>query len=442
MIPVNKNDELIVNIIDYGANGEGIAKIDGYTLFVMQGMKGEKVKVHILKALKNYAYAKIVEIIEKSDKRIENVDCVYYNKCGGCDLRHVDYKETLNIKQEKVQNLVNKELKIDFRVDNTLGCENYEYYRNKAIFPVSSDGYIGFYRQNTHDIIEINPKENLCKIHEKEAQEIADYIAKKVNENKNNKDILRNIMIRTGSKTNEVMCVLVQRNDKLLIDVEDLVNKFNNIKTIVININDKDTNVVLSNENKVIFGEGFIIGKLGEYNFKISPNSFYQVNSIQAEKMYNLAIDKINLSKDDILVDLYSGIGTIGIFASSKVKKVYGIEIVEDAIKDAKENAKINNINNIEFIQGDSGVEFSKLLKDIKPTALIVDPPRKGLDEDTINNILDLSPKKFAYISCNPATLVRDIKLLSEKYNVESITPVDMFPYTKHVESVAILKLK
>lgn len=205
----------------------------------------------------------------------------------------------------------------------------------------------------------------------------------------------------------------------------------------------KNTNVVLSYENEILFGDGTIEDILGNYIFKISANSFYQVNPVQTEKIYNLAIEQVNLNKDDILCDLYCGIGTIGIFASKFVKKVYGIEIVPQAIENAKENAKLNNVNNIEFIEGDVEKTFDKLLKrNVKPNAVIVDPPRKGLDENTIENLKKLKLEKFVYVSCNPATLVRDLELLSKVYETESITPVDNFCYSTHVESVATLRLK
>ena len=255
------------------------------------------------------------------------------------------------------------------------------------------------------------------------------------------------------------MCILVlneengtkEKGNSLKIEnkkidelVEKLKQEFPEIKTIVKNINNKNTNVILGNININLYGNGYIEDVLGEYRFKISPMSFYQVNPIQAEILYNTAIEAAKLDKEDTLFDLYCGIGTIGIFASKKVKQVYGIEIVEQAIEDAKENAKINNVKNAEFICGDVEFAFDKLInkKGIKPTAIIVDPPRKGLDEKTIQNILKLQTKKVVYVSCNPATMVRDIAKMEEKYRIEKIQPVDMFPFSKHVECVSVLYLK
>lgn len=443
---INKNDEFIVDIIDYGAYGEGIAKIDGYTIFVIGAMKNEKCKIHITKVLKTHAFAKIIEIIQKSENRIEP-DCKTYKRCGGCQLRHIKYEETLKIKQEKVQNLVDKminsRLENKIVVNNTIGMENPLYYRNKAIFPISANGEVGIYAERSHDVIPIAE----CKIQTTKAQEIAKYILKNWNssiyDEKTGKGLLRNIMIREGFETGEIMLVLVQNGEKNTLSVEDITSKFPEIKTIVINVNTKNTNVVLSNENIIIYGNGYILDKLGDYTFKISPNSFYQVNPVQTEKLYNLAINEAKLNKNDILCDLYCGIGTIGIFASKFVKKVYGIEIVDQAIKDAKENAKINNIDNVEFIAGDVETVFDKLLKEnVKPDVIIVDPPRKGLDDTTIENLNKLKLNRLVYVSCNPATLMRDLQKLMEVYEIKSITPTDCFCYTSHVECVASLQLR
>ncbi len=442
-INIKKNEEYIVDIIDYGSNGEGIAKINGYTIFVIGGVKGEKCKIHILKVLSSHAFAKVIEIIQKSANRVEP-DCKTFPKCGGCDLRHITYAETLKIKQEKVQNLANKMLSEIVEVNETIGMETPIHYRNKAIFPINKDGKVGIYAKRSHDIIPICE----CKIQTKLSQEIAKFVVNNweytIYDEKTQKGLLRNIMIREGFNTHEVMCAIVINSNKSVeYNVEKLINKFPQIKSVVLNLNDKNTNVVLGKENIILYGDGYISDKLGEYTFKISPNSFYQVNPIQTEKLYNLAIKSANLNKEDILCDLYCGIGTIGIFASKYVKKVYGIEIVEDAIKDAKENAKLNNITNIDFIEGDVETAFDKLLKqNIIPTAVIVDPPRKGLDNKTVENLKKLKLQKLVYVSCNPATLMRDLAKLEEVYFIKEITPVDNFCYSSHVESIASLQLK
>ena len=440
-VPVKKNEEYVVKIADYGTDGEGIAKINDFTVFVAGALKNEKCKIHITKVLSSYAYAKIVEILEKSEHRVQS-DCKTYPKCGGCSLRHIDYKETLQIKRQKVQNLVNKMLNDKIIVDETVGMDKPVFYRNKAIYPISSNKMPGIFAARSHDVIEFEE----CKIQTINSQKIAKFILENwdnsIYDEKTGKGLLRNIMIREGFATNEIMVVLVQNGDKKY-DASNLVKEFPNIKTVAVNVNTKNTNVVLANKNIICYGEGFIYDKLGGYTFKISPNSFYQVNPKQTEKLYNLAVEKANLKADDILCDLYCGIGTIGIFASKYVKKVYGIEIVESAVKDANENAKLNNVNNIEFILGDTEKAFDSLLKnDIKPTVVIVDPPRKGLDDTTIENLCKLKLDRVVYVSCNPATLVRDLAKMEEIYIVKNITPVDNFCYSSHVESVTVLELK
>ena len=448
MEDIKKNDELIVDIIDYGANGEGIAKINGYTIFVLGALKGEKCKIHILKVLKTHAFAKVIQIIEKSSKRVEP-DCSTFNKCGGCDLRHIAYSETLKIKQEKVQNLVNKMLKNKVKVNETVGMENPTFYRNKAIYPVTQDKKVGIFAKRSHNIIPINE----CKIQTKISQEISKYILDNwkdsIYDEETGKGLLRNIMVREGFKTDEIMLVLVQNGEKNVFEtnsklkIENVIKEFPKIKTIVINVNTEKTNVVLSRKNIIVYGDGTITDRLGDYEFKISPNSFYQVNPVQTEKLYNLAIEGAKLKKDDILCDLYCGIGTIGIFASKYVKKVYGVEIVEEAIKDAKQNAEINNVDNIEFIQGDVEVAFNKMLDNgVKPSVVIVDPPRKGLDSKTVQNLCNLKLDRLVYVSCNPATLMRDLQVLEDVYKIDSITPVDNFCYSSHIECVAVLEIK
>lgn len=452
---MTKNEEYIVDIVDYGMDGEGIAKIDNMTIFVQGALKNEKCKIHITKVLKNYAYARVVEILEKSSKRAE-IDCKTYPRCGGCSLRHISYDETLQTKKQRVQNLVNKMLNESEKitVENTVGMEEPVFYRNKAIYPINQEGKPGIYASRSHTIIPFVE----CKIQTKISQEIAQYIMENwkdtIYDENTQKGLLRNIMIREGFATNEIMLVLVQNGTSNIIkkenkielksfEVEKLLEKFPKIKTIIVNVNTKNTNVVLSNKNIVVYGDGYITDKLCGFKFKISPNSFYQVNPVQTEKLYTLAIEKANLAKDEILCDLYCGIGTIGIIASPKVKKVYGIEIVQEAINDAKENAKINNVDNIEFINGDVETAFEELLKNnTQPNAVIVDPPRKGLDEKTIENICKLKLSKFVYISCNPSTLMRDLQKLQDVYKVCTITPVDNFCYSSHIETVTYLELK
>ncbi len=398
-------------------------------------------------------FGKILEFINKSTYRIE-ADCTTYKRCGGCNLRHIDYEETLNMKQNAVQSLVNKTLNTKINTNNTIGMGNPYYYRNKLQFPIGidkkGDVCIGVYANRTHEIIPLKE----CMIQNKTSTEIAKKIVdiiKKYNlsiyNEKTKKGLIRHIVIKNGLNTNEYMIVLVINGNKLLNDkniVKDLTEKYEEIKSIIVNINKKDTNVILGDKNITIYGENYITDKLGDYDFKISPLSFYQVNPVQAEALYNYAIEESDITKNDIVFDLYCGIGTISLFLSKYAKKVYGVEIVSEAIKMANENAELNNIKNINFIAGDSEIVFEDLIKNKKilPDVLFVDPPRKGLDNNTIKNILDIKPKKITYISCNPASLVRDLSKMEEKYEIKVIQPFDMFPFTSHCEVVTLLELK
>ncbi len=452
-IPVKKNEEYVVDIIDNGYEGEGIAKIDEFTIFVNGVIKGERCKIAITKVTSSHGFARLIEILKKSEYRVEP-DCFTYKRCGGCSLRHIDYDETLNIKQEKVQNLVNKTLKNKIEVNRTLGMGNPYNYRNKAQYPVGTDKsgrpIFGIFANRTHEIIPIQE----CHIQKRISCEIADFVLSEMEKfnisvynEKTGKGLVRHIITKVGVITNEIMVIIVINGKEMpheLTLANNIIDKFPQVKTVVKSINMKNTNVIMGQKNFSIVGRGYITDRLGDFVFKISPMSFYQVNPVQAEALYNIAIEKANITKDDVVCDLYCGIGTIGIFASKFAKKVYGIEIVSQAIEDARVNANLNKINNIEFICGDVEEAFDELIKKekVKPDVIIVDPPRRGLDVKTIGNIIKLKTSRVVYISCNPATMVRDLKLMEELYEVVEVQPVDMFPFTSHVECCAVLELK
>lgn len=452
-VPVEKNKEYIVNIIDNGFEGEGIAKIEGFTIFIPNAIKGEKVKIIIVKVLTSHAFGKIIQILEPSPNRVE-ADCNTYKRCGGCSLRHIDYKETLKMKQNAVQSLVNKTLQNKIQVKETVGMDNPYHYRNKVQFPVGIDKngvpQLGVFANRTHEIIPIQK----CMIQNEKAEQIAKSVFKfwvdehiSIYQENTQKGLLRHIVVKTGIKTNEYMCIVVINGKNIINEhgtliqgasleeklIDNLKNEFPELKTIVINSNMKNTNVILGKENRVIYGDGYITDKLGEYYFKISPFSFYQVNPVQAEKLYTIGVQAANISKEDVVFDLYCGIGTISLFMAKYAKKVYGIEIVEEAVKMAKENAVNNHVDNVEFLAGDVEKILDELIneKNILPDVVMVDPPRRGLDKHSVENILKIRPKRMVYISCNPATLVRDLHLIEGEYLVEEIRPVDMFPFTR-----------
>lgn len=452
-MPVEKNKEYIVNIIDNGFEGEGIAKIEGFTIFIPNAIKGEKVRILIVKVLSSHAFGKILEIIESSENRVES-DCTTYKRCGGCNLRHIKYEETLKMKQNAVQSLVNKTLDTKIQVEKTLGMERPYHYRNKAQYPVGIDKdgkpIMGVFANRTHEIIPIHK----CYIQNEEAERLAkfvfDFMVKNnisIYDEKKGTGLIRHIVTKIGIKTDEIMCIIVINGNEIPNEkelVSEIVSNFKNVRTIVKNINTKNTNVILGRENINLYGNGYITDKLGDFVFKISPLSFYQVNPIQAEKLYNIGVESAGITNNDIVFDLYCGIGTISLFMAKYAKKVYGIEIVEEAIEAAKENAKMNYIENTEFLAGDVEIVLDNLINknEIVPDIVMVDPPRRGLDNRSVENILKIKPKKLVYISCNPATLIRDLAKLEKFYEIKKIKPVDMFPFTNHVECVAVMCIK
>lgn len=450
---LKKNEEYIVDIIDNGFQGEGIAKIDGMTVFVPMAIKGEKIKVKILKVTSSHAFGKIIEIIEKVATRKEP-DCKTYSRCGGCSLRHIEYEKTLEIKKNSVESTLKKTLGKKVEITEVIKMEHPYNYRNKLQYPIGigkdNNKVIGVFAERTHEIIPTRE----CKLQDEKSQNIANDMYKFIVENnisvyneKTLKGCIRHIVIRIGKKTNEIMVMFVSNTPKVEKELElvnFIVNKYPEIKTVVKNINSKNTNVILGNDNKILYGDGYIYDYLGECKFKISPMSFYQVNPIQTEKLYNKAIEFANLNGKETIFDLYCGIGTIGIFASKNAKKLYGIETIPQAIEDAKENAKLNNIENAEFYVGDVENVLPKLVneKNITADVVFIDPPRKGCDKVALDTLMKIKPKKIVYVSCNPATLARDLKNVETLYELKKIAICDMFPWTQHVECVSVLQLK
>lgn len=449
---IKKNEIYEVEIVDNGFNGEGIAKIDGFTVFVPNAIKGEKVEIKILKVLSSHAFAKIENIICESKARKE-ADCDTFFKCGGCSMRHMEYSQTLEIKKNVVESTLRKQ-GIDVKVNSVLKMDKPYFYRNKLQYPVGLNEQkkpvMGVFAQRSHRIIETKN----CMIQNKLLQNIANDIFEFIKSNDipvydevNQCGQVRHLVLRIGVKTNEVMVTIVSNEEKIDNEnelVKYISEKYSEIKTIVKNINPKNTNVILGSKNIILYGDGYIYDDLLGFKFKISPMSFYQVNPIQTEKLYSTAIEKAELNGDETVFDLYCGIGTIGICASKNIKKLYGIETVPQAIEDARRNAKENGIKNAEFFVGDVEKELPEFIEknNISADMIFIDPPRKGCDKVALDTIMKICPKKIVYVSCNPATLARDLKILSEKYDISEITPVDMFPFTSHVECVTVLYSK
>ncbi|EPB8146037.1 23S rRNA (uracil(1939)-C(5))-methyltransferase RlmD [Clostridium perfringens] len=451
---VEKNKEYIFDIISQGYEGEGIAKIDNkYPIFIEGALKGEKVKVRIVKVNKNFAYGKLMEVLEASEERV-NPPCAIYKRCGGCKLQHASYKAQLDFKWDRVKDCVSKIGKLDPSiVKYPLGMENPWRYRNKVQLPIgliNGEVKIGFFAPRSHDIIDMESCLIQDEIGDKVVKLTREWIEKfnirpyNVDGEYDEKGIVRHIMIRRGFTTNEVMVVLVTNGEKLphkeeFVDL--MVKNIPGIKSIIQNINSKKTNVILGLESKTLWGEDTISDYIGDFRFNISPLSFFQVNPTQTEVLYGKALEYANLTGNEEVFDAYCGTGTITLFLSQKAKKVYGVEIIPQAIDNAWINAKENKVENVEFFVGESEVVIPDLInKGVKADVVVVDPPRKGCDKKLLDAITNIDAKKIVYVSCDPSTLGRDLQVLEENgYKTLEVQPVDMFPNTSHVENVAKL---
>lgn len=451
---LSKDKMYVVEIVDIGQGGVGIGKFEGFTVFVDGGLVKDKIKVKITKSKKNYAVGEIVEILEPSSYRVERKCSKELKECGGCQIQELDYKEQLNLKTNEVKQVISRIGKLDdVVIHNALGMEEPFRYRNKAQFPIQKvDGVpvIGFYKKKSHDIIPTNQCIIQHDVNDKIIKIIKTYIrAYKVSiyDEKTHTGVLRHLVTKVGFTTKEVMVVLVANGRKLpyLNELASVLKEnIPGFKTLVVNVNREKTNVILGNENRVIYGDGKINDNIGDLVFEISPLSFFQVNPVQTEVLYNKALEYANLGENDTVFDIYCGIGTISLFLAQKAKKVYGIEIVEEAIKDAKINAKINNLDNVEFYVGKAEEVVPKMYKQGKrANVVVVDPPRKGCDEKVLDTIISMQPDRVVYVSCNPSTLARDLNYLDERgYKCLEVQPVDMFPHSVHIENVALIVKK
>ena len=446
---LSKNKEYVVDIVDIGQGGVGIGKYYCFTVFVDGGLINDRINVRINKSKKNYAVGDIVEIIEESPFRVKRKCSDNLKDCGGCQIQELDYQKQLDIKTNEVKQVISRIGKLeDVVIHDTLGMEHPFRYRNKAQFPiqkVNNNPLIGFYKKKSHDIIPTDKCIIQHEINDKIMKIIKTYInAYKVSvyDEKTHTGVLRHLVTKVGFTTNEVMVVLVA-NGKKLPYLKELASVLEEnvpgFKTLVVNVNREKTNVILGRENIVVYGDGKINDYIGELVFEISPLSFFQVNPVQTEVLYNKALEYADLKENDTVFDIYCGIGSISLFLAQKATKVYGIEIVEDAIKDAKINAKLNNLNNVEFYVGKAEEVVPKMYSEGKTAnVVVVDPPRKGCDEKVLDTIVSMKPDRVVYVSCNPSTLARDLAYLDERgYKCVEIQPVDMFPHTMHVECCA-----
>ena len=450
-----KGEMITVDITDFGENGEGIGKTDAFTWFIKDTVIGDEVMAKVMKTKKSYGYARLDSIVKESPDRIE-AKCPVARSCGGCTLQSLDYKAELRLKQNKVENHLKRIGGFDLssvEIEEIIGMEDPIRYRNKSQFPFgrkNGKNITGYFAGRTHSIVEFD--DCIIGIEENKTvlNTVLDFMEKYSVDAYNEEDgsgIVRHVLIRKGFATGELMvCIVINANnlpnsDKL---VESLCSALgSDLKSVSININKKNTNVILGERTVTLYGNGYIEDYIGDVKFRISPQSFYQVNPVQTKKLYSKALEYAALTGEETVWDMYCGIGTISLFLAKSAKFVYGVEIVDAAIQNAIENAKINNIENVKFFVGKAeeiitGEYENGNIRDID--VIVVDPPRKGLDKLAIDTMLKLLPKRIVYVSCDSSTLARDLKILCEKeYELKKLTVVDQFSRSYHTETVALL---
>jgi len=462
---MQKNDVVKVTIEDIGVNGEGIGKIDGYTLFIKDAVIGDVVEAKIMKAKKNYGYARMMQIIEPSKDRVEP-KCKFARQCGGCQIQQISYEKQLEFKNRKVLGNLERiggfspEL-LEKIADPIVGMEIPFHYRNKAQFPFGKDKngvtVTGFYAGRTHDIIANTD----CALGVEQNQEILETILSFMEQyqmepydEKTGKGLLRHVLIRYGFTTKEIMVCLVINAKKIphCEKLVELLQKIEGMTSITISVNQKNTNVIMGDSYEVLWGQAFITDYIGEIKYQISPLSFFQVNPVQTEKLYGLALEYADLKGDETVWDLYCGIGTISLFLAQNAKQVYGVEIIPQAIEDARKNAQINGIENAKFYVGKAEevlpgyyADYAKAHPGEQAHAdvIVVDPPRKGCEESLLETMVQMQPERIVYVSCDSATLARDLKYLcGNGYELVKVRAVDQFSQTVHVETVVLLSHK
>ena len=440
-----KNQEHTVTIEGYGEGGMGVARIDGRVVFVHGALRGEKCRVLILKTLKSVAFAKVLEVLEPSSERIMP-DCPYFPRCGGCTYRHIRYEEELRLKKQRVQDNLSRIGGSDVTVEEILGAQDTLRYRNKAQYPVSKDGAVGFYRARTHEVIECEH----CLLVKPEADAAAEALREYMQscrvagyDEKTGRGLVRHLYVRSNAAGESLVCVLVNgdklpKEDRLVTLLRDACPKCTGI---VLGTNTKKGNVILGDRYRTLWGSDRLEDTLCGKTFRLSVPSFYQVNRVQAERLYAKAIEFAGLTGQETVLDLYCGAGTITLALSDHAKKVLGAEIVPEAIDDARENAARNGVKNAEFFCGDASDVAKKLAREnLRPDVITVDPPRKGLAADVVESIAEMQPGRVVYVSCDSATMARDVKRLADLgYTAQRACAVDMFPRADHVETVVLL---
>lgn len=460
---MQKNDVVTLQIEDMGIAGEGIGKVDGFTLFVKDAVIGDLVRAKVMKAKKSYGYARLLDIISPSEFREMNPACESARRCGGCQIQELKYDRQLQFKEDKVRgNLLRiGEVPEDLLrrvMEPILGMEYPFRYRNKAQFPIGRDrdGRLaaGFYAGRTHSLIPIGD----CSIGVEMNRKILDVVLKYMEEygiepydEEDHTGLVRHVLIRYGFATKEIMVCLVVNGDRIpRADVlTERLSAIRGMTSITLNINQEKTNVIMGSEIRLLWGQNHITDAIGDVRYRISPLSFYQVNPVQTEKLYGTTLEYAGLTGEETVWDLYCGIGTISLFLARKAKQVYGVEIVPPAIWDARENARANGIGNAEFYVGKAEEVLPRYYEEYEKEngkrahadVIVVDPPRKGCEETLLETIVKMEPERVVYVSCDPATLARDVKYLrGNGYEIQRVRPVDMFPHTVHIETCVLLQ--
>lgn len=446
-IPVSKNMEIELHIDNLGYEGEGVGRYDGFTLFVPGALPNERIRAKVLKVKKSYGYAKLLEVVEQSSDRVAP-PCPIYDRCGGCSLQHLSYEAQLEYKRQLViDNLARIGRITDVAVHPTLGMSAPWRYRNKVQVPIGEceGGLVaGFYAKGTHDIINMDA----CLIQHESGDQVVATVKKiaaqlgiSAYNEETGKGLLRHVVAKVGFNTGELMIVLITNELKIpRLDewIRLIREEIPAVKSIIQNVNNKRTNVIFGNKSITLWGQDVIYDTIGDLKFAISARSFFQVNPVQTEVLYGKALEYAGLSGDETVIDAYCGIGTISLFLAKMANKVYGVEIVPEAIADAKRNVELNGIDNVVFEVGTAEDVMPKWAEaGVQADVIVVDPPRKGCEESLLKTIIDMQPKRVVYVSCNPSTLARDLRVLEDGgYRTVEVQPVDMFPHTGHVECV------
>ena len=445
---LNKNQIYTAEIVDYTSEGQGVAKIEGCAVFVPNAIAGEVCEIRIEKAQKTWAAGKIVKILEKSPHRI-NRACPVAKLCGGCDFHHMDYEEESRLKMERVRTCLNRMAGESLESIPMNPAPETSSYRNKAQYPVAQHKgrtYAGFFKAGTHQVIE----NDRCLILPKEADRVKELVIDWMNQYRitvydevAHKGLIRHIYVRRGAVSGQVLVCLVA-NGRKLNRIPELIERLKTVPgfaTLVLSVNTRPGNAILGDEFITLYGNGWIEDTLCGLTFRLSPRSFYQINHDQTEKLYAAAIEAASITREDTVLDLYCGVGTITLAMSRAAGKVIGVEVIPQAVEDAKDNARRNGIENAEFLCADAGAAALELeRKGIKADVVVVDPPRKGLNADAIEAIARFAPRRLVYVSCDPATLARDVALLKEKgFKLQNAQAFDLFPRCAHVESVVTM---